>query len=249
MHPGSRRGKSFLPYFWSALMGFAVLLAVLSLERHHLAASARVISGRTVLIDAGHGGPDPGARGPGGAVEKEIVLAIGLELMALLQVQGATVIMTRTGDYDLANPGERRISRRKRQDLRRRVELANRARPDVVLSIHANAFPSSRWHGAQVFYQADSLQSRRLAHILQSQLSRSTGNTTRQASSQLDHCMLVEVTVPAVTVEIGFLSNPREATMLMNPAYQHRLAWALFAGLVRYFAEGTVPASTLQGRY
>lgn len=236
------RAKSFWPYLLAAMVGFGLSLAAVALERQHLAVSARVMAGRTVFIDPGHGHPDPGASGPGGAVEKDIVLAIGLKLQALLEAHGVAVIMTRTADHDLADPGERRISRRKRQDLLRRVELANHSGADAVLSIHANAFPSPRWHGAQVFYQAHSPKSQRLARMLQAQLARSTGNTTRQASAKLDHCMLVKVKRPAVTVEAGFLSNPREAAMLMNPSYQSRIAWALFAGLIRYFTEPALPA-------
>jgi len=236
------RTKSFWPYLLVASVGFVLPLAALGHERQYLTVSARVLAGRTVFIDPGHGHPDPGASGPGGAVEKDIVLAIGLELRALLQAHGVAVIMTRAADHDLADPGERSISRRKRQDLLRRVELANHSRADAVLSIHANAFPSPRWHGAQVFYQAHNPESQRLARVLQAQLAQSTGNTTRQASGKLDHCMLVKVKTPAVTVETGFLSNPREAAMLMNPSYRRRIAWALFAGLVRYFTAPALPA-------
>ncbi|MEW6524839.1 MAG: N-acetylmuramoyl-L-alanine amidase [Bacillota bacterium] len=241
MYPARRRVVRWQPYVLVAVVTFVTLLAASGYERQHLAASARVLAGRTVLIDPGHGKPDPGASGPGGAVETDIVLAIGLQLRDLLESRGVTVVMTRTTDQDLADPGERSLSKRKRQDLDRRVQLANEVVPEAVLSIHANAFPSSQWYGAQVFYQAENPESQRLAVLLQQQLARTTGNTTRRASPRIDHCMLSRVTTTAVTVEVGFLSNPREAAMLLNPAYQQRVAWAIYAGLIRYFAEGALP--------
>lgn len=220
------------------------LLCLLSgYEQRLLAVSAPALVGRTVLLDPGHGHPDPGASGSGGAEEKDIVLSISLYLRDLLEAAGVRVVMTRETDTDLADPGLSGYSRRKRQDLERRVEMANTLAPDVVVSIHANGFPSPQWYGAQTFYQAHSPESARLAGLVQAQLVSVTGNTTRQASPRLEHCMLTKVTAVSVTVEVGFLSNPREAALLTNARYQKRLAWAIYAGLTRFFSEKSMPAT------
>jgi len=109
------------------------------------------------------------------------------------------------------------------------------ARPDVFLSIHCNAFPSSQWRGSQVFYLPSSgAPSRRLAEIIQGELTRVTGETDRLANSRADIFILKKVSVPAVTVELGFLSNPRDLQLLKNRDYQHLLAMAIFFGLCRF---------------
>src|SRR5690606_4033056 len=108
---------------------------------------ADAISGRIVAIDAGHGGPDPGAIGVSGAREKDITLAIAIKLEQLLRRAAVYTLMTRTGDHDLVQ-GEH-AAHRQREDLQRRAALVNRSGAHVFVSLHANSFPSPVWSGAQ----------------------------------------------------------------------------------------------------
>lgn len=192
------------------------------------------ISGRTIVIDAGHGGIDPGAVSAKGVVEKEITLAIATELEYLLQKAAVFVVMVRRGDYDLAGSSELNLLSRKRQDLDRRVFIAKEAQADLYLSIHANYFPSPIWSGAQTFYQEGRAEDQHLARILQTELVRHLGPNHRLAKSG-NFRVLRENSMPAVLVEVGFLSNPREAELLSQTSYQKRVARAIFSGILRYY--------------
>lgn len=194
------------------------------------------ISGRTIVIDAGHGGIDPGAVSSSGVLEKEVTLAIAKELESLLKRAAVYVVMVRQGDYDLADSSETNLLSRKRQDLSRRVKIAEEANADLFISIHANYFPGPRWYGAQTFYYEGSPAGRHLAETLQTELVRHLGPNNRLARPG-DFRVLRDTTMPAAMVEVGFLSNPREAQLLSEPAYQQKVAAAIFAGLLRYYSQ------------
>ncbi len=194
--------------------------------------AVNLYQGRTLVIDPGHGGKDAGAS-RGEAVEKEIVLEIAFYLREYLEASGASVHLTRETDTDLAGEGE---GTRKSRDMAARAALGNSLQPDAFISIHANAFPSSRWGGAQTFYNADSNpNNERLAKSIQGALVEHTGMTQRQVSQNIDHYVLKHVTAPAVTVEVGFLSHPEECRLLQTPEYQRKVAWAIFLGLGAFF--------------
>ena len=125
---------------------------------------------------------------------------------------------------------------------RRRVEIAQEHNAEIVVSIHANAVSSPRWYGGQVFHRpgADEL-TRTLARHIQRELRHITAGTDREVSDHVDHYLLNNVTAPAVTVEVGFLSNPREAQLLAREDYRRKLAWAIFLGIAHYFAEYDSP--------
>lgn len=206
--------------------------------------AAAILAGKTVVLDPGHGGADGGATGRSGSLEKNITLDVSLRLRDLLAQAGANAILTRQDDKDLADPGLRGLRQRKRQDLERRARMGNQPGVDAFLSIHANSFPSlPSMHGAQTFYlRSEGNQSRRLASALQDELIRLTGNTDREPNHRIDQYLLETVKAPAVTVEIGFLSNAGEEQLLSRPEYRQQVAWSLFVGLVHYFQAGTAPA-------
>jgi N-acetylmuramoyl-L-alanine amidase len=110
------------------------------------------LSGKTIALDAGHGGPDGGASSKEGVIEKDINLAITLQLRDYLQQAGALVVMTRETDTDLADPGTKGYSKRKTEDLHNRADMINEKNADMFLSVHLNSIPSPRWKGAQTFY-------------------------------------------------------------------------------------------------
>lgn len=187
--------------------------------------------GALIVIDPGHGGRDPGAVGRAGVREKEVALAVALQLQTLLHRAGVYTRLTRTDDTDLADPG---ATVRKPQDLRRRAEMANQAAADLFISIHANSFPSSIWSGAQTFYYPADGEGKRLAEAIQDALHRVLGPTSRRPQPG-NYRVLRDTVMPAVVVELGFLSNPAEEQLLADPAYQERLAQALYEGILAYF--------------
>lgn len=226
-------------YIYGLLIVFTVLalgLNAVFANSGSAPATSWAVANRTIVIDPGHGGIDPGAVGSGGIKEKEIVLQVSKRLEQLLKNAGAKVILTRESDIDLSTPGSGSLLKRKREDLSKRVALANDNNASVFLSIHVNAFPSSRWRGAQTFYQKKDEDSKRLAECVQSELIKIMKNTTRAAKAS-DFYTTRHTKMAGVIIEIGFISNPAEASLLNKPAYQRKLAHAIYSGLIKYYAE------------
>jgi N-acetylmuramoyl-L-alanine amidase len=192
------------------------------------------LSGKIIVLDPGHGGPDPGAV-QGEAIEKDISLSVSLKLRDYLQQQGALVLMTRETDIDLADKELKGYSRRKVQDLKRRLELINHSEADFFASIHLNAIPSSKWKGAQTFYSAHYKESKRGAKFIQEELRRNLENTNREAKTSDSIYILKNSDIPGVLVEIGFLSNPTERELLRQDAYQEQVAASIYQGIMRYY--------------
>lgn len=221
--------------FW--LLSLVVLLGPLFLVNtsRPVATICTPLAGKTIAVDPGHGGVDPGAIGPDGLLEKDIVLDIALRLRTLLQSAGATVVMTRETDIDLSDAAlGRQYSKRKRQDLQRRGKLINDSNARVLISIHVNSMASARWSGAQVFYHQDAPESRRLAETIQYVLREHLQNTTRQIATGDFYITRVSACT-AVLVEVGFISNPTEARLLASADYRAQLAAAIFGGLLHYW--------------
>jgi N-acetylmuramoyl-L-alanine amidase len=221
----------------AAVVAAGVILYLLSTYAVTVIAPARdIVSGRTVAIDAGHGGPDSGARGKSGIREKHINLHIALELRALLGRAAVYTVMTREADHDLIDDGEDITGSRKRAELERRAMLVNARSPDVFVTIHSNSFPESQWSGAQVFYNPVSDEGRALAVHIQAQLVQRLGPNTRKARPA-DIYLLRRVEAPSALVEVGFLSNPREERLLSDPAYRVRVAEAVYHGIIDYLVD------------
>lgn len=187
-----------------------------------------------VAIDAGHGGPDPGAVGVAGTLEKDIALAVALHLEHVLHEFGAATVMTRRDDADLV--GDRDVPHRQRADLIARAELVNASQADVFVSLHANSFPNPSLRGAQAFYAEGDDGGWRLALHIQSALGRALAPNSRRAAAA-DLRILHDVHAPAVVVEVGFLTNPTEEQLLNDDEYQKRVARAVADGIVAYLNE------------
>jgi N-acetylmuramoyl-L-alanine amidase len=192
------------------------------------------LGNRVVVIDAGHGGVDPGAVGKNMVLEKDVTLAVAKRLQALVQQSGAKTIMIREDDSDLGTA--QGLLRRKREDLAQRLKLAMDAQAEVYLSIHANSFPDAKLTGAQTFYHSDSLEGKLLAQSIQQELNNMT-NGKRIAKGNQDIYVLKKAHQAAVTVELGFLSNLEEEQLLTTPEYQQKLAVAVYQGLSAYFSK------------
>lgn len=205
-------------------------------------ASSMPLSGRVIVLDPGHGGPDGGAISKSGLVEKEVALKIAFYLRDYLQEAGALVVMTRDRDTDLADDDTRGLSRRKTQDLMRRIRIVKESGADALISIHLNAIPSSRWKGAQTFYHPEAEENKRLASFIQAELIRTLENTNRLPKISGDIFILKASPVPSAMVEVGFLSNPEEAARLGDEKYQKKLAAAIYYGILRYYTDDELPS-------
>lgn len=194
------------------------------------------VARKVVVVDPGHGGIDPGVVSKSGVLEKEITLAVARRLAENLGQAGAMVLMTRETDTDLADPGTVGIMARKREDLKRRVALANDNKADLYVSVHVNSFPSPDRRGAQTFVQPGSAESKKAAQFIQAELSRVLKNTVRMPN-EVDYFITRNTAMPTVIVEIGFITNEAEEKLLQDPAYQGKVAWAIHAGIVKYFAQ------------
>ena len=217
---------------WQTLMGILLLfiVCVVSWEAGTLAAvENRQADMREekplVVIDAGHGGFDPGKVGIDGQLEKDINLSIAKKLKAYLEASDVNVVMTRDTDTGLYQSGD---SHKKVSDMRRRCDIINEARPDLVVSIHQNSYHQEEINGGQVFYYKTSQNGKRLAEILQERFDYVLGEANRRVAKANDnYYLLLHVKEPIVIVECGFLSNRKEAKALESEDYQDRMAWTI----------------------
>ncbi|MGO0122979.1 N-acetylmuramoyl-L-alanine amidase family protein [Desulfothermobacter acidiphilus] len=197
------------------------------------------LAGRTIVVDPGHGGVDPGAHYQAQILEKDLVLDLGRSLARFLEAEGAEVVLTRSEDRDLAPPEVRSLSARKRYDLKARVELVRQVGAEAFLSLHINSSPDSSEKGVYLYY-SQRPGSRELASALAEEIGEVTGQRCCCLPGSR-YYVLRESPVPAVLVEAGFLSNPGERELLQRPEYRQKMAWALSCGVYRYFAGRNSP--------
>lgn len=191
------------------------------------------ITKKTVVIDSGHGGYDPGKESTDGILEKDINLKIAYELKGLLEDSGVTVVMTRTDDNGLYQESD---ANKKIADMKKRCSIIDECKADIVVSIHQNSYESAEVSGAQVFYYKHSVEGKKLAQILQKSFKDNLDpDNKRQEKEDTTYYMLLHTSAPTVIAECGFLSNPEEAAKLNTPEYQKQVAEALYSGIIEYF--------------
>ena len=174
----------------------------------------------TVVIDPGHGGKDPGASSILGFYEKGINLSVALKVARLLEQRGLRVKMTRTDDYFV--------------ELEDRAAVANNLNADLFVSIHSDSFPKSSRRGYTIYIaRSASSSSRRAASAISRSMS-GTGLNSFGVQTAGYH-VLTGTRGPAVLVEMGYLSNRREAALLRSSSFQNRLAQAVADGISDYF--------------
>ena len=185
-----------------------------------------------VVLDAGHGGDDPGKVGYYGVPEKEINLSITQKLKEYLEAADVSVVLTRETDEGLYDAD---TDAKKAQDIKRRVAVIENAGASLAVSIHQNSYPEEYVHGAQVFYYENSAEGKALAELLQQNLVQHLEpENTRQIKANNSYYLLKKTRIPIVIAECGFLSNAAEALLLSDPVYQDRVAWALHMGILQY---------------
>ncbi len=190
-----------------------------------------------VVIDAGHGGWDPGKVSASGALEKDINLALSLQLKEKLEEQNIKVVLTRSDDNSLSDS--------KQEDFKKRIALIEEVSPVVTVSIHQNSFTDSSVAGPQVFYYLKSDKGKKLAEILQEKLNETLSPASpRSIKSNDDYYLIKKTPTPTVIVECGFLSNPTEASLLCHQEYQNKISDALCVGIVSYLSSSEdIPAT------
>jgi len=189
----------------------------------------RLLTGRTIVIDPGHGGKDPGSLGSR-AKESDLNRELAQALAQWFRRAGAKVILTWSSPEQM--PPTRRFN------VRQRVTFINQTHADVLIDIHCNA--GGPYRGPQTFYW-DGDSSYTLAHMIQEELQYFTH--TRRQVSRIDQYVLRYATMPAVNVEVGFITNPSEERRLMEPRYQQELTRYIFVGTERWFLHARWPSS------
>lgn len=191
------------------------------------------VNNKVVVIDAGHGGRDAGASGSSGLKEKDVNLEIAKRLKRYIEVGGGTAIMIREEDnglYSIDSPNK------KKEDMKNRKQIIEESNADILISIHLNSFPQLQYYGAQVFYFKDSAASKQFAGIMQQEMRRILDrNNDRVEKSTSEYFILKGNDIPSILIECGFLSNPEEERLLAQPEYQEKIAWSIYAGILRFF--------------
>jgi N-acetylmuramoyl-L-alanine amidase len=183
--------------------------------------------GTTVLLDPGHGGRDPGALGSASR-EADVNLLVALALRAWLERAGARVLMT------WSRPGQ--LSPERNFTVRQRAAWIQATHGDVLLDIHCNSGIAA--HGPQVFY-SDGAASFRLARLVTAELHDFTGG--RRPVERIAQYVLEHAGMPAVNVEVGFINNPADERLLLDPRYRRRLTWSILLGVERWVLESRWP--------
>ncbi|WP_245585984.1 N-acetylmuramoyl-L-alanine amidase family protein [Paenibacillus pinihumi] len=217
-----------------ALSGYALFSSLISASRELSASEtgtpqltgkkdeqARKSDGRHIIvIDAGHGGKDPGAEGVSGKYERAYTLSLTMKIAALLDQEPMfEPHMTRTDDTFIG--------------LTDRARMANELHADAFISVHGNTFPDPDIAGTESYYYAD--DSIRLANTIHQQLIQAAGFKDRGVKME-GWWVLKKSEVPAILLEIGFLTNRDEEAAMLSDAHQSKVAQAIVDGLKQYFS-------------
>jgi N-acetylmuramoyl-L-alanine amidase len=193
---------------------------------------------RVIVIDAGHGGEDPGAVGVNGTYEKDVNLSIAILLGDTLKEKGYTVVQTRTEDKMLYLPEENVKGMRKISDLKNRCKITAEYENCIVISIHMNSYGASKYSGLQVYYTDKNEDSRALANKIQSSVRKELQpENHRQIKNGSSLYLLENANGTAVLIECGFLSNAEECSKLSQKEYQKELCFAISCGIIEYINE------------
>ncbi|HHY28306.1 MAG TPA: N-acetylmuramoyl-L-alanine amidase [Desulfitobacterium dehalogenans] len=188
-----------------------------------------LLAGLTIVVDPGHGGKDVGAVGSSGSYEKNSTLPVGLYLADLLRQAGAKVVMTRTGDTSPAGTDYTEL-----KDLQARVKIANQIPADLYVSIHNDAFSNPEAGGVTTYISADNPKAeegRKLASAVQQELIKQVGLQDRKVKTA-NFYVIKNTTMPAILVELGFISNPVEEKLITDPEFQKKSALGIYRGVL-----------------
>lgn len=213
------------------LLTFVLAFSILSISKNVFATTTEKIN-YTIVLDAGHGGIDGGSEGVvSGVKESELNLKVTKKLEKLLNTFGFNVVLTRTNADGLYS---QLATNKKQDDMKKRKEIIQKSKPNMVVSIHMNSFPNKHERGAQVFYQVGEETSKQLAQTIQNEMIKNLVEA-REFCNHSDLYILQCTKNPSVVVEGGFLSNPEEEALLITDEYQAKLAYSVFCGILKFF--------------
>lgn len=228
--------KSLIIIFMSFTLLFSFTFGLnLAVKKVKYVESQKIFSGKTIVLDAGHGGKDSGTMAADGTLEKDINLGIVLNLYDFLRFAGINAVTIRNNDSECYPPK----SDKNRSDLYNRLDFVNNIDNSILVSIHPNHFEDASEWGMQVWYTANEESSKILAdNILD--ISKSflqPENQRVNKPSDNSYYILYQASVPSVMVECGFMSNPEENNKLKNDKYQKQLSYTILMGINKYLTE------------
>lgn len=225
--------RSLLPIYSVLMVCVLVVATIGNRVVTVMTATAPIISRKTVIIDAGHGGVDGGAVSCTGVYESNLNLEIALKLNDLMHLLGINTVMIRQTDCSVYTTGET-IAQKKISDLKERVRIVNSTPDAVLISIHQNHFTDDRYSGAQVFY-AQTDGSKILAESLQKSFIQTINPTSKRQIKKSDGVYLMQhISCPGVLIECGFLSNTQEEYLLRSKGYQQQICIVIASNLSNY---------------
>lgn len=188
------------------------------------------LNGKIITLDAGHGGSDPGAIGSDGTKEKNITLAITKIVKEILEDKGAKVYMTRTTDVDVFGPNASDA-----EELQARVNVGEKYNSDMFVSLHINSSVNKNVGGFSTYYYPKTDNDLRLAQNIQNKLAANFG-VDDLGVRQANFYVIKRISMPAVLVEMCFISNEKELTLMKGQWFQKKTARLIAEGIERYFA-------------
>ena len=206
-------------------------LSVFTFSRVNAIVKDYSLLGKTIYLDAGHGGVDSGSIS-NTFLEKDMNLLLTQELEKILVSKGAVVYLTRDGDYDLSNS----TINRKRNDLYNRVKLINNSNCDLYISIHLNSSPSTKWNGIQIFYSSILKENKILGETITNTLKTNMKNI-RDLNLEKNYYMYSKIKVPGILLEAGFISNANDNYKIRQKEYRDILLNNIVQGINNYFKE------------
>lgn len=191
------------------------------------------LKGKVIVIDPGHGGNDAGAIGPSGLMEKTVTLNVALELEKMLKAEGAEVIMTRRTDKTVSPKG---ASASAIEELQARCDVANRAKADIFISIHADSFTNASARGTTGYYysQTEGPKSIKLADCIRKALCEQI-RTPSRGTKPCNFYVVRNTDMPATLIELAFISNPEEEKIMGSKEGVLKCAQGIFDGIEDFF--------------
>ncbi|MBQ8822561.1 MAG: N-acetylmuramoyl-L-alanine amidase [Lachnospiraceae bacterium] len=224
--------RTLLSLFFYGLMTLFMLHMAGEAARYAAGNGLLINEAKVIVLDAGHGGEDPGKVGNGDIYEKDINLAIAGYLKTYLEQNDYQVVMTRTEDESLGTTAK---GFDKNGDMRARLGAIEASEALIAVSIHQNSFTDPSVQGAQVFYHESSTSGKALAGAIQESLwKRLASEKKREIKADSSYYLLKNSSIPMVIVECGFLSNAGELALLQQEDYQRQVAWAIYMGIEKF---------------
>ena len=213
-----------------------IYFIIIENQKDTISIVALPVTGKTIVLDAGHGYPDEGAESQDGITEAGINLNITKKVQTLLEQSGCNVVLTRSDENGIYDLDSNTLREKKVSDIKNRVKIGNESKADAFVSIHLNKIPQPQYYGWQTFFKANNKESEMLAKSLQEELNASIQRENKREALKISGKYIIEhIEIPVAIVECGFLSNIEEAALLQSDEYQNKIAWGIYNGIMDYF--------------